>query len=164
MSEQADHGEEPTRARVLAWILVACLVLAGGLIFFFGPSMKETYLKPDSVQMRAYRVSKLSDAQLVALHDKAVQEFEAHKQQQAEEGKKYWAERAERQRTCEANPASKFRNPIGCYEPLPLLHEAIGKPAMGWESPEAFFEDEIMGICKYVDSVRKAKEAGCLAP
>jgi hypothetical protein len=146
----------------LGWVVLGCLFAVGLVGLFFAPSIEDSFRVPDRQQMRAYRISRLSDQQLISLHEKSVQDFEQHKQLQAEDGKKYWTERAQRQQACESNPAAKLRDPRGCYEPLPIEYEAIGKPLVGWESPEKFFEDKIMGVCPVMKSVREAKQAGCL--
>jgi hypothetical protein len=46
---------------------------------------------------------------------------------------------------------------------LPIRYEAIGKPLMGWESPERFFEDKIMSVCTTMKTVREAKADGLSA-
>jgi hypothetical protein len=148
--------------KVLGWIILGCFFVVGLLAFFFAPSMEDSFRAPNQNQMRGYRVSKLSDRQLLSLHEKSVQDFEIHKRLQAEDGKKYWAERAQRQQACESNPAAKLRDPRGCYESLPIGYESIGKPLVGWDSPEKFFEDKIVGVCAMMKTVREAKHTGCL--
>jgi len=112
--------------------------------------------------MRAYRLSRMTDEQVIQLHQDSVREFEEHKRQQAEAGKKFWADREERRRACESNPAAKLRDPNHCFEFLPLTIEDIGKPLMGWETPDKFFENSLTEFCQLADSVHKAKRIGCL--
>ena len=147
--------------RGLGWLALGSLVTVGLVAMFLAPSIADTRA-PDKGQIRAYLVSKLSDEQLMKLHNNSVREFEEHKKLQAEEGKKYWAERAKRQQACEANPAAKLRDPHGCSEPLPITFEDIGKPLMGWENPEKVFEHNLIGLCATVRSIREARQAGCL--
>jgi len=56
----------------LGWLIFAGVAAVGGTTFLFVPSMNGAYVKPDQAQMRAYRVSKLTDGQLIALHEKSV--------------------------------------------------------------------------------------------
>jgi hypothetical protein len=52
-------------ARVLALAVLGCLFAIGLAAVFFGPSIEDSYQAPDKGRMRAYLVSKLSDAQLI---------------------------------------------------------------------------------------------------
>lgn len=148
-------------------VTILLLCLAGTLptaALLTAPYFRDAYEKPDHAKMRAYRISRFDDNRLIELKEQSGREFQQHKEAMAEDGRKYWRERQERAAACEANPAAKLRDPDHCYEPLPFSFEDIGKPAMGWESPEQFFEDHIMGVCELADSVRDAKRRGCLPP
>jgi hypothetical protein len=112
--------------------------VAGLLAMFFVPSA-EDMRSPNQTQIRAYLVSKLTDAQLMTLHQDSVREFEEHKTFQEGAVKEYWAERAKRQQACEANPAAKLRDPRGCDERPPNFAD-IDKPLMGSETIERVFE------------------------
>lgn len=154
--------EEQTRS--MLWVVFGCLVAAIMVAFFFAPSAKEMSRAPDSRQMRAYRVSKLSDARLIELRQQAELDFEKEKERLAEDARGFWAERASKQRACESDPAAKLRDPDACNQPLPLEYERIGKPLPGSETAAAFFEDRVMGSCAFMKTVGEAKRAGCLPP
>jgi hypothetical protein len=150
------------QTRSMLWVVFGCVVAASLVAFFFAPSTKEMLQTADRRQMRAYRVSKLTDVQLLQFQQRAERDFEKEKERLSEDAKRFWAKRAEKQQACESNPVAKLRDPDACNQPLPIEHERIGKPQPGWETPEAFLENQIMGDCAFMRTVGEAKHAGCL--
>lgn len=128
------------------------------------PHVRERMDAPDRAKMRAYRLSKVDDKKLVQLHEEANRLFEGSKQAAAEDGRKFWQQRDEERRACEANLAAKLRDPYHCNRPLPVEWPSIGRPLPGLDSPEAFFEDSIIGPCRFASSIYEAKQMGCLPP
>jgi hypothetical protein len=138
------------------------LVVALFYPFVLKPMIQERTQAPESYKMRAYVLSRLSDQQVIDLHEKAARDFEEHKRKQAEEGKQFWEGLRQQQVACESNPAAKLRDPNHCLMPLPLGYEDVGKPSYGWETADKFFEAYVMGRCIYASTVHEAKSLGCL--
>jgi hypothetical protein len=112
-------------------------------------------------KMRAYRMSFLTDAQVLELHDRAVAESVKERKIADEQDKAYWAERNRAYADCESNPSAKLRDPDHCNQPIPLGMMDGGNQSLV-EPPDALFEDYVMGICAMVHSVREARRFQCL--
>jgi hypothetical protein len=148
------------RETILIAALVAVLVLVcvGAAL---SPMIAESYEKPDPARMRAYRMSLLTDAQVLELHARAVAESAKQKKIADERDREYWAERNQANADCEASPAAKLRDPDHCNRPIPLGMMDGGNQALV-EPPNSLFEDYVMGICAMVHSVREARQYRCL--
>ena len=140
-------------AALAAVFLVAALVLA--------PILKESYETPDLGKMRAYRLSLLTDTQVLQLHTRAVADSAKQEQWAQQQDKSFWTGRQRAMDECEANPAAKLRDPDHCFPPIPLGMMDGGNMALV-EPPDTLFEEYVMGICSMVQSVRDARQHGCL--
>jgi len=137
---------------------VALLIVGSAL---FGQTIAESFEKPDYAKMRAYRMSLLTDAQVVALHDRAVADHEKHKQIAADQDAEFWTNYNRAVAECDANPAAKLRD--NCHIPMTDGMLSGGNQAQV-ETVDALFESYVMGFCDMVDSVREAKQHRCLPP
>lgn len=143
---------------IAAFVAVLVLVCAGAVLW---PIIAESYEQPDPAKMRAYRMSLITDAQVLELHARAVADSAKQKQWADEQDKAYWAERNQASADCEANPAAKPRDPDHCFKPIPLGMMDGGNQALV-ELADALFEDYVMGMCAMVKSVREARHYRCL--
>jgi hypothetical protein len=134
----------------------AVVLVLGCVAAALAPFIKESYEKPDPAKMRAYRMSLLTDAQVLELHARAVREVDRRREQKIEAEKVSNAEQERKWRECEANPVAKLRDPQHCTIP-----EHFSDPGFD-ESVEQVFEDYVMDFCEMVGSVREAKEHKCL--
>ena len=134
------------------------LVCAGVVTW---PIIAESYEKPDPAKMRAYRLSLLTDAQVLGLHDRAIAESAKQEQWAEQQDKSFWADRQRAMDECESNPAVKLRDPDHCFRPIPLGMMDGGNKTLV-EPPDALFEQYAMGICSMVHSVREARQSRCL--
>jgi hypothetical protein len=141
-----------------AFAAVLVFICAGAAL---APIIAEGYEKPDPAKMRAYRMSLLTDAQVLELHARAVDESAKQKKFADEQDKAFWAERNQSYADCESNPAAKLRDPDHCNSPIPLGMMYGGNQSLV-EPPDALFEDYVMGICSMIHSVREARHSRCL--
>lgn len=142
-------------ALTAAMLMVICAGAA------FAPVIAESYEKADPAKMRAYRMSLLTDAQLLELHARAVAESAKQQKMAEQQDRAFWAERNQAYAECQANPAAKLRDPDHCNRPIPLGMMSGGNQSLV-EPPDALFEDYVMGICAMVHSVREARQYRCL--
>jgi hypothetical protein len=137
----------------------ALALLCAGVVL--APIIAESYERPDPAKIRAYRMSLLTDAQVLELHARAMEESAKQKRLADEQDKAFWAERSRAYAECESNPATKLRDPDHCSKPIPLEMLSAGHQSLV-ETPDALFEGYVMGICSMADSVREAKRYRCL--
>jgi hypothetical protein len=78
-----------------------------------------------------------------------------------EQDKAFWSERDRAYAECESNPATKLRDPDRCNRPIPLGMMSGGNQSLV-ETPDALFEQYVIGICSMAHSVREAKQYRCL--
>lgn len=121
---------------------------------------KEERIAPVYSEMRSYRISKLSDSEIRQLHEKSVQDFEKEKREAADQAMKFWAKKRIDLEKCKEDIAYREKNPSNCT--LPIMWQSIGEP--DHQSPEAIYEIKLMGMCLFVDTVKKARKYGCLPP
>ena len=119
------------REAIVPAALVAVLILAvaGKAV---APIIKESYEKTDPGTMRAYRMSPLTDAQVLELHARAVEESAKQKRAAEEQDKAFWAGRDRAMRECESSPASKLRDPDHLLQTHPSRHD--GRRSSGFRS------------------------------
>jgi hypothetical protein len=138
-------------------VLVAGLAIAGLSALVAGAWYWEGSRKPDYSQMRAYRMSQLTDADLETLMEEARSDFAkfsaAAESQRAEQEARNYA----KQQAC-TDWKVKARNPEACR---PVLQTA---PAFsyGRSSVDEVFEMKVMGMCMYAFTTRFARKYDCL--
>lgn len=146
------------RYAIIGLAILVALTCAGAVLW---PIIVESYEKPDWAKMRAYRMSRLTDAQLLELHKRAIEESANQKTIADDQDKTFWAERSKASAECEANPATKLRDPDHCNPPIPLGMLSGGNQVFV-VSPGDLFEQYVMGSCLMVRSVREARKYNCL--
>jgi len=149
------------RREVISIAAFAAVLVLGCTAAALAPIIQESYEKPDLAKMRAYRMSLLTDAQVLELHARAVADSAKQKQWADEQDKAFWADRNRAITECESNPANKLRDPIHCSPPIPIEMMYAGNQALV-EPVSALFEDYVMGICSTVKNVREARHYRCL--
>jgi hypothetical protein len=125
------------------------------------PIIKDSYEKHDPARMRAYRMSLLTDAQVLELHARAITDSAKQKQWADEQDKVFWRDRSRAIAECESNPATKLRDPNHCSPPIPFGMMSGGNQALV-EPADDVFEGYVMGVCPMVKSVREARQHRCL--
>lgn len=146
---------------IVSIVAVAAVIGLGCAGLMLAPMIQESYERPDPAKMRAYRMSLFTDEQLLQMKARSIKESEDQKRQTDEADKASAAKRTQETRDCEANPAAKLRDPDHCFKPLPLVSSS-GLDLV--QSPDAIFEEHVMGICAMVESVREARQHRCLPP
>lgn len=149
------------RCEVISIAAFAAVLVLGCAAAALAPIIQESYEKPDLAKMRAYRMSVLTDAEVLELHARAVADSAKQKQWADEQDEAFWADRNRAITGCESNPAIKLRDPNHCSPPIPIgmmsgSNQALVEPA------DALFEEYVMGICSMVKSVREARHYRCL--
>lgn len=135
--------------------LLTIIVVAAVLVGYAVPNLA----KPNSAEMREYRLSKFTDEGLRELHSKvqaAEDERRAANQKVVTEAESaVYASIAE----CDAkidDPAYRARHPEGCPRPPSPM-----RPIRERTTDEAV-EQVVMGPCGFVSTVWEARYAGCL--
>lgn len=158
--------------RSLMFLLSGCAALVGvlyGLWYLFGPETAE----PDMATMRAYRLSRLTDAELnadIAQAKELYAKGKAAERERAEASRKEYDERYRAWKIasapCKTNQAFKFRNEELCDGPPSHDHGVgfITGPVVPEESEADFIEHFIMMPCEFSMTVREARRNGCLPP
>jgi hypothetical protein len=149
------------RREIISLAALAAVLVLGIAGLMLAPIVKESYEAPDPAKIRAYRLSLLTDAQVLDLHARAVAESAKQAKIAEEQDRAYWTERNQAYADCEANPAAKLRDPDHCNRPIPLGMMGGGYRALV-EPPDALFEEYVLGICSIVHSVREARRYRCL--
>lgn len=142
------------------YITFSFLLIAGIIFLVVYEHTKEERVAPVYSEMRSYRISQLSDDEIRRLHERSVQDFEKEKREAADQSMEFWAKKRIELEKCKADIAYREKNPSNCT--LPIMWQSIGEP--DHQSPESIYEIKLMGMCLFVDSVKKAREYGCLPP
>jgi hypothetical protein len=121
------------------------------------------YEPPDPARMRAYRMSLVIDTELAELRARAVEEAEKQKEWADEQDAAFWADRNRMIRECEANPASKLRDPARCSRSIPL-GMLFGGFKEVVDSPATILDGYLMDLCLAAETVREARRYRCLPP
>lgn len=133
--------------------LLAAAVICTG---FAGPLGAQT---PSYTEMRAYRVSKLSDEQIRELHRRAPLEFEESRRLEAEAERKEAERQSEKARLC-ADIVYRERNPTDCR--MGLITEPVRRHR--YSSVQDAYEKLLMGLCVLAQTRAEAIQYGCLPP
>lgn len=150
------RGKKPLRGVVSSAVVIVIVVVAGIGISYF-PELR----KPDINVMRTYRLSRVTDDQLRAAHQRAAAEAEKQRAADAAYEKKSRADLIAKLAECNANmvdPAFRARHPTGCMPP-----ETFSSP-FSEPTADSIFEDMIIGPCQFVRTVHDARDVGCLPP
>jgi hypothetical protein len=141
------------------WIAISA-VGAGVLLIgsaVIGPILYDQR-EPDYASMRSYVISHLTDDQIRKARTDALVSFDL---QYAKEKKKLDEDinkRDEETAKCLSDPAIKERNAGNCNVPLNWADKV--EPMV--PSVDQINEQNLMGICLWVQTVRDAKSYGCL--
>jgi hypothetical protein len=157
--------------------VVCCGILGGtvyGLWYKFGPEGAS----PDYATMRKYRLSTLSDDKLRTLIAGARKKYAGALAQERESAKKSEQEYAERNRgyderyrawevataQCHSDEVFRMKNEELCNNPPHFAMPRMSLNASRVASEEQYIEWEIMFWCDLSETVRQARENGCLPP
>lgn len=112
--------------------------------------------RPNYGEMRAHVISKLTDEQIRALHERAPREFEESRRREDERIRRDDEERAERWKKCQ-DIVFKERNPNQCR-----FGALITEPIRQYKSVQDAYEKLLMGICLFAQTKAEAVQYGCL--
>jgi hypothetical protein len=146
-------------AKAVLYLSGAMLILLVAGAAVYGPKIQDLSEKPDRAKMRAYRMSQLTDDQVLELHKRAEDDSELQRRSDKEADEASRRQRNEEMSKCEADPVQKLRSPTHCMGQMPLFagsYEELSEPA------EQLFEDYVMGSCEWVTNVFEAKQRHCL--
>lgn len=147
--------KEGVMIRVAAF--AACLAALGAAPFV--SSYIEDHRKADYAAMRAYRIAQMSDDQIRAAKANAKTDREKLYNLAVAELRKSEEESSESRRHCD-DVAFKERNPIVCQ--LPITFGLEIQPNVPSEAE--LYEQSILGVCDWIDTVKEARRDHCLPP
>ena len=133
--------------------LVLAVVVALG-----GCSKEEA---PSAEEMRAYRLSVLSDTDLIDLQTRARDLAAQRRSKQEDANVRAQKQALDDWARCDNDLVYKVRNENACRTAGARITQSIANPEKG-PSDERVFEELILGQCAFVRTKGEAKKLGCL--
>jgi hypothetical protein len=115
---------------------------------------------PKFSDMRAYRVSKMTDEEIRKAYNDAQEESEKLKREAKERAEQRKRDYVETRMLC-ADKVFETRNLQKCSIPITIIGGVIFKPEIT-PPVEYLFDGRIMGMCNHVGSMAKAYEYDCV--
>ena len=144
--------------QALLWFIGVTLIGAiGGAVFY--EKKRDDWAAPDLKVMRAYRVSHMTDEQIRELNIDAVAEASRFKKMDQETREKAFKEAPASAQRC-SDVVYRERNSAECNRgtPLGLLYEDTHLTP----TAEKIFEENLLGICRFVHTKQEARLNKCL--
>ncbi len=148
----------PIKKKNILYVFLGLLLILAACFVYWKITEPER-MKPDFEVMRTYRISRLTDTKIKDLQIGAKAEREKRLAAYQEEYDGFWIGKRATLDKCNSDSVFKLRNPNECT--LPIMWQSIGQPNEN-DSVDRIFEFNLMGICIFIDTVKKAKEIGCL--
>ncbi|MEW6767677.1 MAG: hypothetical protein AB1342_06560 [Pseudomonadota bacterium] len=151
--------------KILSWqgfgiLLAGVLILAIPAGMYF-QSKQDDWAAPNQDAMKAFRVARMSDGEILILRGRANADSARFKELDSQSRDAYWKDKAERDQKC-ADVVFKTRNESLCNQGVAL--GMLSRDERFTPSAETLFQDYLLGHCKFVDTREQARADGCLPP
>ncbi|MGY3578857.1 MULTISPECIES: hypothetical protein [unclassified Bradyrhizobium] len=152
-------------ARLISWpalgiaVAVALVGFIGGGIVY--QAKRDDWAAADLSEMRAYRVSQMSDEEIRKLRADALAEQENLKRYDKELRAKALQDIGAHQQRCD-DLVYRTRNANECSRGIPLgmMYDTTGVTP----SVDQLFEESLLGVCRFVKTRQDARINKCLPP